>query len=426
MGNNHVRTPTPLMARWALAALLVLSTGCASVVRNPVPESVHEQVTVLGREDFRNWGDCTHCTSFQDIRSPEEIERRYGGIMDREHNYLVISGGGANGAYGAGVLKAWSELETRPEFTIVTGVSTGALTAPFAFLGSDYGATLQEVYTSLDTTQLIDTRSVFSLCGADSVVDTTPLSRVIEQVVDQTMIEKLAVEHRKGRILSVATTNLDAGRPVVWNLTRIAASGHPDSAKLIRQAMLASASIPGAFPPVYIEVETPDGRKYDEMHGDGGVSSQMFFYPAGLDWDYVRHTLRVEGEPTIYAIRNAYIHARYETIEPRLVPIVSRTISPLIRTQGVGDFFRIGSLAQRDGLDMEVTWIPDGTQEAIGIAATEAFDPEYMRALFEFGYRQTLAGNTWQDFSEMMDAVQQGRPSDGRQLLPQGIQETGR
>ena len=408
-------------AFWVVG-LLALVSGCASVVRNPVPESVHDRVTVLGRDDFRHWGDCAHCTVFQGIRSVEEIERRYGGIMNQEHNYLVISGGGANGAYGAGALKAWSELESRPEFTIVTGVSTGALTAPFAFLGSDYDATLQDVYTTLDTTQLIDTRSAFSLFGADSVVDTTPLSRLIGKVVDEDMIERIAAEHRRGRILAVGTTNMDAGRPVVWNLTRIAALGHPDSAKLIRQVMLASASIPGAFPPVYIEVETPDGLKYDEMHGDGGVSSQMFFYPAGLNWEYVKRTLRIEGEPTLYVIRNAYIHAQYETIAPRLVPIVSRTISSLIRTQGIGDFFRIASLAERDGLDMKITWIPDGAQEAIGIAATEAFDPEYMRALFQFGYRRTLQGDTWQDFSEMMDAVQVGRQSDGRTFFPEELQ----
>ncbi len=403
--------------QWLLAfcaaGFLALVSGCASVVRSPVPEAVHEQVTVLGRDDLRHWGDCVQCQPFQGLRSAEAIERNYGGIMDQEHDYLVISGGGANGAYGAGVLKAWSQLETRPQFTIVTGVSTGALTAPFAFLGSDYDATLEEVYTTLDTTQLIDTRSAFSLFGADSIVDTTPLSRLIEKVVDQDMIEQLAAEYHKGRILLVGTTNMDAGRPVVWNLTRIAASGHSESAALIRQVMLASASIPGAFPPVYIEVETPDGSKYDEMHGDGGVSSQMFLYPAGLDWSYVRSALRVQGEPTIYVIRNAFIHAQYETIQPRLLPIVSRTISSLIRTQGIGDFFRIASLAERDGLDMKVTWIPDGAHEAVGVAATEAFDPNYMSALFEFGYRQTLDGGTWQDFSDMMNAVDSGR-SGGR------------
>jgi hypothetical protein len=303
------------------------------------------------------------------------------------------------------VLKAWTELGTRPEFTIVTGISTGALTAPFAFLGSEYDAKLEELYTTLDTTQLINTRGFFAILGADSVVDTTPLSSVLEEVVDEEMIAALAREHEKGRILTVGTTNMDAGRPVVWNLTRVAASGHPEASKLIREVLLASASIPGAFPPVYIEVEASDGQKYDEMHGDGGVTSQMYFYPAGVDWNQVEELLGVKGAPTIHLMRNAYIHPQYEVIDPRLLPIAGRTINSLIRTQGIGDFFRIWTLAKRDGLELEVTWIPDNVHTELGVEPTEAFDPKYMKALFEFGYRQTLNGETWQDFESMMSII---------------------
>jgi hypothetical protein len=376
------------------------------VVRNPLPEELHQDVTVLGHSDYRQWGDAVHSSElFPGVRSMAELKERYAGIMNREHNYLVISGGGANGAYGAGVLKAWTELGTRPEFTIVTGISTGALTAPFAFLGSEYDAKLEELYTTLDTTQLINTRGFFAILGADSVVDTTPLSSVLEEVVDEEMIAALAREHEKGRILTVGTTNMDAGRPVVWNLTRVAASGHPEASKLIREVLLASASIPGAFPPVYIEVEASDGQKYDEMHGDGGVTSQMYFYPAGVDWNQVEELLGVKGAPTIHLMRNAYIHPQYEVIDPRLLPIAGRTINSLIRTQGIGDFFRIWTLAKRDGLELEVTWIPDNVHTELGVEPTEAFDPKYMKALFEFGYRQTLNGETWQDFESMMSII---------------------
>lgn len=387
-------------------AVCLYLTACASVVRTPLPEELHQDVTVLGRNDFRQWGDGARSTAFRGIDSIEELEERFAGIMNREHNYLVISGGGANGAYGAGVLKAWSEMGTRPEFTIVTGVSTGALTAPFAFLGSDYDAKLEELYTTLDTTQLINTRGFFAILGADSVVDTTPLSRILMETVDDEMVRALAREYGKGRVLSVATTNMDAGRPVIWNLTRIADSGLPDSAQLIRDVLLASASIPGAFPPVYIEVEARDGRKYDEMHGDGGVSSQMFFYPAGVDWNQVEVLLGVKGTPRIHLIRNAFIHSQYEVIKPRLLPIAGRTIDSLIRTQGIGDFFRIAALAERDGLDLDVTWIPDEVHTELGLEPTEAFDPKYMKALFDFAYRRTLAGETWTDFSDMINAVE--------------------
>ena len=391
----------------SLAMLMVLLTGCAaSVVRNPLPEEYHADVKVLGQDDLRQWGDGRRAPVFANIENREELEAAYGGIMNQSHHYLVISGGGANGAYGAGVLKAWTELGTRPEFTIVTGVSTGALTAPFAFLGPKYDAELERLYTTLDTTRIINTRSVFSLFGADSVVDTTPLSRVLEEVVDDAMVAELAEEFRKGRILAVGTTNLDAARPVVWNVTRIAASGHPRAAELVRQVLLASASIPGAFPPVYIEVEARNGETYDEMHVDGGVSSQMFFYPAGVDWNQVEEMLGVQGRPDIYLIRNAFIHPEYEVVNPRLIPIAGRTISSLIRTQGIGDFFRIFSLAERDGLDLDVTWIPDEVRTDLGLEPTEAFDPEYMSALFEFGYQQTLDGETWIDFSQMIENLE--------------------
>jgi hypothetical protein len=235
------------------------------------------------------------------------------------------------------------------------------------------------------------------------VFDSSPLSRQIEKFIDDEMIEALAQEYRKGRTLIIGTTNLDASRPVLWNIARIAASGHPSAARLIHQVILASASIPGAFPPVYIEVETPDGRKYDEMHVDGGVTSQMFFYPPNMDWGELMDMLDVRGVPTVYLVRNAFVREDYEVMNPRLIPITNRTISSLIRTQGVGDFFRIWTLAKRDGLDLEVTWIPDEAHEEIAVKPSETFDPKYMKALFNYGYERTINGEVWQDFSILID-----------------------
>lgn len=283
-------------------------------------------------------------------------------------------------------------------------MSTGALIAPFAFLGSEYDAKLEEIYSTLDTRQIIDMRNVFAIFGSDSVFDSSPLSRLIEKFINDEMIESLAQEYRRGRTLAIGTTNLDASRSVIWNITRMAASGHPSAARLIRQVILASASIPGAFPPVYIEVETPDGRKYDEMHVDGGVTSQMFFYPLDIDWGELMDMLDVKGVPTIYLIRNAYAHEDYEVINPRLIPITNRTINSLIRTQGVGDLFRIWTLAERDGLDLDVTWIPDEVRDELGVKPSEAFDPNYMKALFNYGYQRTEKGEVWKDFSTLIDA----------------------
>ena len=362
-------------------------------------------VTVLGNPEVRQWGDGRQVRSLP-IGEQEELEKRFGGVMHTEHNYLVISGGGPRGAYGAGVLTAWTRMGTRPEFTIVTGVSTGALTAPFAFLGSKYDQQLETVYTTLDTRQIINTRNFFAILGGDSIVDTSPLKSLIDKLIDDAVIADMAREYRRGRQLLVGTTNLDAGRPVVWNLTRMAASEHPGSGKLIRQVLLASASIPGAFPPVYIEVETPDGRKYDEMHVDGGASSQMFFYPARMNFQDVMERLDVKGTPTIYVIRNAFVRPDYKTISPRLLPIAGRTIDSLIRTQGIGDFFRIGTLADRDGMDFEFTYIPDDANEVIGVKPTEEFDPNYMKALFKYGQQRTLEGEAWTNFFDLLKTAE--------------------
>ena len=380
-----------------LLGLLFLS-ACASVVRNPLPPELHLQATVLdGDQVYRYWGDGSDESINPQVAWLREGSARLGGIMHRAHQYLILSGGGANGAYGAGILKAWTEMGTRPEFVLVTGISTGSLIAPFAFLGSQYDDILEEMYTTLDSSSLISDRSIWKVIGGDAVVDTTPLSRLLERVLTDELIQALAREYARGRTLLVGTTNLDAARPVVWNITRMAASGHPDAPQLIRKVLLASASIPGAFPPVYVPVQTPDGKTYDEMHVDGGATSQMFFYPASVDWKKIEELLDVRGTPDLYVIRNAWIEPQYEIVEPRLLPIAGRTIDSLIRTQGKGDFYRMWALAERDDIEVHATWIPDEAHEELGIEPAEAFDPKYMKALFEYGYRRTLEGRTWFD-----------------------------
>ncbi len=395
-----VRTITRLLTVTCLMALI----GCAGgVIRNPLPAQNYQQATVLGLVDVRYWGDAEVSRAMIDAlkkNTDGSLQERYAGVYNREHHYLAISGGGAEGAYGAGLLNGWSELGTRPEFTMVTGVSTGALTAPFAFLGPAYDQQLKEVYTTLDSSRIFQLRNLFTVFRADSVVDVKPLIEVIDKYITDAMVAEIAVEYRRGRTLQIATTNLDAGRPVFWNIGRIADSGAAGAADLIRTVMRASASIPGVFPPVYIKVRGPDGREYDEMHVDGGTSAQMFLYPAQLDWGDVTEKLRVRGTPRAYLIRNSTVSTEYEPVSPRLVPIVARTVDSLIRNQGIGDAYRIYTLAARDGIDVELSWIP---ADAVSIESDEAFDPEYMSALFEFGYQRALRGDAWVDLAERID-----------------------
>jgi predicted patatin/cPLA2 family phospholipase len=386
------------LCRLLLVATLALTTACSAILRNPVPEQYHLDTTLLGDSDLRFWGDRREQVEHAIFRHAKEgtIEEHFSGIMRREHNYLAISGGGANGAYGAGVLCGWTAAGTRPEFTLVTGISTGALTAPFAFLGSEYDPQLKTVYTTLDTSRILLRRSIFSIVRGDSIVDSTPLANMLETYVTEDMVAKIALEYRRGRGLYVVTTNLDAGRPVVWNITRIADSGDPDAPALIRSILLASASIPGVFPPVYLRVQAPNGRTYDEMHVDGGTSAQLFLYPSNADWKSLLEFLEVPQRPTAYLLRNSRFVTDFDPVPARVASIAGRSIDSLIRTQGIGDTYRIAALANRDGIDVQLTWIPPS---AVRDPGNEVFDPGYMSALFDYGYQRALAGEAWREVS---------------------------
>ncbi len=190
-------------------------------------------------------------------------------------NFLAISGGGENGAYGAGLLCGWTEAGTRPEFKLVTGISTGALTAPFAFLGPAYDQQLKDVYTTITAKDVLEERGIFAAIWNDAMADNAPLQNLVAKYVDADLLAAIAAEHRKGRNLLVGTTNLDARRGVVWDIGKIAEYGTPEALELVRKILIASAAIPGAFPPMMFDVEA-NGTKYQEMHVDGGANCPAF------------------------------------------------------------------------------------------------------------------------------------------------------
>ena len=384
---HHQRWFLVLVVASALAA-----SGCTtSVSRNPTPETLVDPLGLPDLSEIRHWGDLDSPHTRKWLATPADvIAERFGGIVGTEHHYLCISGGGAEGAFGAGLLVGWTESGTRPEFTFVTGISTGALTAPFAFLGPSYDAKLEEMYTSYSTSDLLEKRGLFKVLKGDAIFDTDPLQHLLATYVDEQMLEDLAAEYRRGRQLNIGTTNLDAGRPVVWNVTRIAASGHPRALELIRQIILASAAIPTLFPPVFIQVER-DGRVLDEMHVDGGTTSQVFFYPADVDMGAVVEKFDVRGTPRLYLIFNSWTEPEFEPVEPELMSITRRSISTLIRTQGVGDLYRLFVLADRDGIDYNLAFIPDTFHEK----PAEQFDKVYMGKLFELGYEAARQGFAW-------------------------------
>ena len=378
--------------------ILSLSVAaCApSLARIPLPASELNQASVVGAPEqpgnaIRIWGDERPAWADEFLSASDaDMKTNFPAVYGRPHTYLALSGGGKNGAYGAGLLAGWTAAGNRPEFTMVTGVSTGSLIAPFAFLGPAYDRQLTEIYTKYSTEDLITRRGLIATVKQASVVDVTPMKQLIAQYVDANVAAAIAAEHRGGRRLFIGTTNLDASRPVMWNVGAIANSSDPQSLELIHEILLASASIPGVFPPVLIKVSA-GGKSYDELHVDGGTTNQVFVYPAGIKWNEVLKKLRVPGKPDLYVVRNASLDPTYDPVDPKLLPIAGRSITSLIRTQGIGDMYRIYLNAQRDGLRYRLAYIP----EEFNVESEEAFDLTYMRKLFELGYEQGKAGTAW-------------------------------
>lgn len=300
--------------------------------------------------------------------------------------FLAVSGGGDNGAFGAGLLNGWTQTGTRPEFKMVTGVSTGALIAPFAFLGPEYDAALREVYTSMTAERVYRARGLSAALFDDAMADTSPLSQIIAHYADQKMLDAIAREYQKGRLLMIGTTDLDAQRPVIWNIGAIAASGRPGSLELFRKILRASAAIPGAFQPVFIDVEI-DGKKYQEMHVDGGAIAQLFLYPPSID-------VTANGfrrQRTAYIIRNARLDPDYAASERRTLSIAGRAINTMLAASGHNDVLRTYFISQRDKVDYNLAYIGSD----FSAPKSGEFDQSYMRALYAYGEREAVSGHPW-------------------------------
>ena len=376
-----------------LSAIILLiglfQAGCVpEVVRHELPEKLAEQAVIPGIPHARFWGD----------KTPEGLQERLELLLENQRvdatgpiSMLAISGGGANGAFGAGLLKGWTEAGDRPKFHFVTGISTGALIAPFAFIGSEMDARLEKFYTTTSTEDLLTRRNRLLLLNIDSATYSTPLRNILLELFSPEFIEAIANEHRQGRRLFIGTTHLDAGRPMVWNLGAIAVSGRPDAGEWMADILLASASIPGVFPPVLIQVEA-GGESYDEMHVDGGTVSQVFAYPPSLNIKSLRQDLQLKHrEISIYVIRNSKLSPSWATVAPRIPAIAQRSIGVLIRSQGVGDVNQIYLRAKRDGINFNLAYIPT----TFNVQSNEEFDPVYMRALFDLGYQLGREGYDW-------------------------------
>lgn len=379
-----------------LIATVLLFFGCSLPVRqHAVPQAMAEKAQVVGLSGVRYIvrGEMAEFT--RDAMESVHREMAYRSEKGLDQNlppaiFLALSGGGDDGAFGAGLLCGWSAKGDRPTFKGVTGISTGALIAPFAFLGSDYDTQLRELYTRSSPQDILEERGFLAAVLDDALADNAPLGRLVKKYVNAEMLKRIAEEHEKGRILLMATTDLDSRHSVIWNITKLAASGHPEALDLVHKIMLASAAIPGAFPPVMIDVEA-DGKRYQEMHVDGGAMAQVFLYPPSLRVAEITKQQGIVRERKLYVIRNARIDPDWAEVERQTLSIAGRAISSLIQTQGIGDLYKIYMTAQRDGIDFNLAYVP----KSFNAAHAEDFESEYMQKLFQTGFDLAVNGYPW-------------------------------
>lgn len=308
-------------------------------------------------------------------------------------NYLSISGGGSRGAFGAGLLTGWTRHGSRPEFSMVTGISTGALIAPFAYLGSDYDPVLRKLYRGISDKDVVRQRSYAAIWFSDGLGDTSPLYNLISEYITPEVLRKIAYEYTvRNRWLLIGSNNLDTGQPIIWNMGKIAAYGTPEALELFRRVMLASASLPGFFSPVMINVRY-QGRNYQEMHVDGGVNRQVFLYPASLFHESGAARLLEGRKREAYLIRNGVLGDEgYQTVERKTLPIAKQALRQFAQSHEDGDTLMAYLTAQKDGFGFNMAYV---TEDFIKTLPRSAFDQAYMQALFDQTEELAVRGYPW-------------------------------
>ena len=308
---------------------------------------------------------------------------------------LALSGGGSHGAYGAGVLIGWTDAGTRPEFDVVTGVSTGALMATAVFLGPEEDEVLR-MYTRITNKDIYKSRGILAVLTGDSMYDAGPLRKLIAKQIDDRVLKAVAREHARGRRLFVGTVNLDAQAFTIWDMGFIASSDRPDKLERYRDVILASASVPVLFPPVYIPLEV-EGQSYRQMHVDGGAR-EMVFFPEFIE-DFGKAIAGFGLKPSdvhgeMYVLYNGRVAARgtYEPVEPRALSIMEVFVQSLMRKNATGSIYRIWVRGLIQKMDFNLTDIPPDYQN---LQRDMEFNPDDMKRLFDYGYNRSLKGEAW-------------------------------
>ncbi|TCN82972.1 patatin-like phospholipase [Vibrio crassostreae] len=307
-------------------------------------------------------------------------------------NILALSGGGANGAFGAGILIGLEESGQLKDYSIVTGISAGALMAPFVFIGGDAFPKMKEVMLNINDKSVLGKKNFLNTLFKDAFTDGQNLYQFIAEAFPEPMIERIAQQHRSGKRLFIGSTHFDSGELVIWNVGAIANSDIPNKTNLIYQVLAASASIPGVFPPQFIDVEY-EGESFEELHVDGGLAAQVFFNPSNFDYQQISDALGLETSPQLDVIRNGALTSPYHSLRDKGLDLVAKSVSSLTLAQTRGDLYRMKYISEINNIDMQFTYM----EHDFGYAkrTKDMFDEHYLLTIYKYGYHKATHGKPW-------------------------------
>ncbi len=361
--------------------VIAMTLTACTTVRSPYGETPIDQARIPGFQTVRLPLDDDLATFVKSgFASPK-----------RAPILLSISGGGAGGAFSVGALEGWTSTGRRPSFDVVTGVSTGAFIAPFAFLGPRYDSLLRQLYTSGEAEGLAKAKFLpFALFG-QSLLEQEPLRAVVERYITLKLLGEIAEEDKKGRRLFILTTNLDTQQAVLWNMGAIAAKQTPQSLSLFRDVMLASASIPGVFPAVKIK-SVIDGRSIEELHSDGASSAQFLTLPEAA-FISPRSPPPSARRSRIYVLVNNTLMPEFALTKDETLPVAARAYSIMVKSQTKNGLYATYEFARLHGIEFRVASI----DRSVPYKFRDPFNTDYMRTVYRIGYQNAVSGQLWKD-----------------------------
>ena len=399
--DTHFAAPLRFAIRISTACVLAVSAlifaGCVDVARTGPSEAMQLEARPVGFPDSVRAMGVAPLTVGSDLKGVTPWIRE--AAIKEPVNVLALSGGGAGGAFGAGALVGWTRAGTRPEFQVVTGVSVGALVAPFAFLGSAWDDKLREAFSGGRTEHLLRRRWSGALFGS-SLYRGQPLASLVDSFMTIEMVRAIGVEAAKGRLLLVATTKLDTEQTVVWNLTAIAAQGTEAARELIRDVLIAAASVPGAFPPVMIHVESL-GQRFDEIHVDGAATTTLLtgteipgFLPRSVD--------ALLGA-RLYILVNEQLGAVAQATPGTTIGIIKRGLAAEFRSSARADLAIAFLAAESEGMTVMASDIPTDYPDFGSLD----LDRTTMSRLFDFAAHCGASGQLWSTPLEIQERAAQ-------------------